>query len=109
VLRQLAQAGAPLLFGVTADALGGHSHPGASAGADSIGGAGLEYAFLIMLVPLAASGLIVWMGRKTYGRDVATAAASEEAVAAEAQAEQQERRRRQRRPELVRGDALPHS
>jgi predicted MFS family arabinose efflux permease len=61
VLRQVAQAGAPLLFGVTADALGG-----------------LDHAFLIMLVPLGASGLVVWLARGTYARDVATAAASEE-------------------------------
>jgi MFS family permease len=67
VLRQFAQAGAPLLFGLTADALGGQS------------GAGLEYAFLIMLLPLGGSGLIVWMARRTYARDVATAAASERA------------------------------
>jgi MFS family permease len=68
VLRQLAQAGAPLLFGVTADALGGQS------------GSGLEYAFLIMLVPLAVSGGIVWLARRTYAQDVATAAASERAT-----------------------------
>ena len=52
VLRQVAQAAAPLLFGLVADTFGG-----------------LESAFLIMLVPLAASGAIVWRARRTYARD----------------------------------------
>jgi MFS family permease len=69
VLRQLAQAGAPVAFGATADALGGH------------GGGGLQYAFLIMLVPLGVSGVIVWRGRRSYARDVATAIASEGNIA----------------------------
>ncbi len=63
VLRQVAQAGAPVVFGVVADALGGRaSH-----------GTGLEYAFLIMLVPLGLSGLIVWRARRTYPGDAARA------------------------------------
>ncbi len=42
---------------------------------------GLEYAFLISLVTLgAAGGLLVW-GRRSYPRDVATAAASIQATA----------------------------
>lgn len=40
------------------------------------------WTFLVMLVPLAAASLFVFQGRKTYPRDVATAAASVEAVAA---------------------------
>lgn len=63
VLRQIAQAGAPLLFGVVADALGGRgSH-----------GSGLEYAFLIMLVPLGLTGAVVWRARRSYPRDAAAA------------------------------------
>jgi MFS family permease len=69
VLRQLAQAAAPVAFGATADAFGGH------------GGSGLQYAFLIMLIPLGVSGVIVWRGRRSYPRDVATALASEETIA----------------------------
>jgi MFS family permease len=57
MLRQLAQAFAPLLFGVVADVAGGR------------GGSGLQYAFLIMLVPLAASAALVWRGRCDYERD----------------------------------------
>jgi sugar phosphate permease len=64
VVRQPAEAAAPLLFGVLADHLfnGGHR--------------GLQAAFLIMLVPLAASVFVLLRARKTYPRDVATAAAS---------------------------------
>lgn len=61
VLRELAQAGAPLLFGVTADAFGGRH------------GGGVQSAFLIMLVPLAVSGGIVWLGRRSYRADVRSA------------------------------------
>lgn len=57
VLRQLSQAFAPLLFGVVADVLGGR------------GGTGLQYAFLIMLVPLGASAVLVWRGRSDYEHD----------------------------------------
>jgi predicted MFS family arabinose efflux permease len=61
VLRELAQAGAPVLFGLTADALGGRH------------GGGVEGAFLVMLVPLAISAGIVWLGRRSYRADVAAA------------------------------------
>jgi MFS family permease len=80
LLRQTAQASAPLLFGVLADALGGHAsgeHVTAS------GTQGLQYAFLIMLVPLAFNGVILLAARRAYPADVATAVASERAVAAQ--------------------------
>jgi MFS family permease len=67
VLRQSAQAGAPFLFGVIADAVGG------SGGHDDIGGPGLRYTFLIMLSALAAAGTIVFSARRHYPRDAATA------------------------------------
>jgi MFS family permease len=70
VLRQGAQAGAPVLFGLIADALGG-------AGDQHVGGSGLRFAFMIMLSALVASGAIVWTARRRYPRDVATAEASE--------------------------------
>ena len=63
-LRSLAQALAPLLFGVVSDhVFGGGRH-------------GLQWTFVVMLVPLAASAYLLFRGRKTYPRDVATAAAS---------------------------------
>jgi predicted MFS family arabinose efflux permease len=72
-LRTGAETSAPLLFGAIADALGGRG------GADSHG---LQLTFLIMLVPLLANGVILLQGIRTYPRDVATAAASEEATRA---------------------------
>lgn len=71
VLRSLAVATAPLFFGVVASALGGHS-------------AGLRLAFLIMVVPLAASGLIMLRARRTYATDIATAMESERNAAKDA-------------------------
>lgn len=64
LLKQPAEALAPLLFGVLADHVLGGGH------------AGLQATFLIMLVPLALAVAVVFHGRKTYARDVATAAAS---------------------------------
>ncbi|MFJ8577879.1 MFS transporter [Micromonospora sp. NPDC093277] len=68
VLRLVAEAGAPATFGWLADRLGG-----ATGQADAIG---LRDTFLIMLVPLAANGLILFAARRVYPVDVATAAAS---------------------------------
>jgi MFS family permease len=64
LLRSLAQALAPLLFGAVSDYVFGG------------GRAGLQWTFVVMLVPLAASAYLLFRGRKTYPRDVATAAAS---------------------------------
>jgi MFS family permease len=57
-LRTGAQALAPLIFGALAD------------------GIGLQYTFLIMLLPLAGGAVILFRGLRTYPVDVATAAAS---------------------------------
>lgn len=64
LLRSLAQALAPLLFGAVSD----HVFGG--------GRTGLQWTFVVMLVPLAASAYLLFDGRKSYPRDVATAAAS---------------------------------
>jgi hypothetical protein len=37
---------------------------------------GLQYTFIVMLLPLTASGIILLRGLRTYPKDVATAAAS---------------------------------
>jgi MFS family permease len=63
-LRTLAMALAPLLFGAVSD----HVFGG--------GRSGLQWAFVLMLVPLAGSALFLFRGLGTYPRDVATAAAS---------------------------------
>ncbi len=68
VLRSLAQALAPLLFGAVADHLFGG------------GRAGLQWAFVLMLVPLAASAVLLYRGLRTYPADVATAAAAGQAA-----------------------------
>lgn len=82
LLRTVAQAVAPLLFGAVADLVAGftpHQAPiGTKAGEVSHATArGLEVSFLLMLIPLAAAGVILLRGRHSYPRDVATAAASE--------------------------------
>ncbi|MEA2198288.1 MAG: hypothetical protein QOJ25_2339 [Solirubrobacteraceae bacterium] len=82
VLRTLAQAVAPLLFGAVADLVAGitpHQTPIGTKpnGSISTGTAnGLEYSFLLMLIVLGAAGVILLKARLTYPRDVATAAAS---------------------------------
>jgi MFS family permease len=63
LLRTGAQALAPLLFGVLADLVGGGQH-------------GLQVTFGVMLLPLAASGVILLRALRTYPADVATAGAS---------------------------------
>jgi predicted MFS family arabinose efflux permease len=78
-VRTLGVAAAPLLFGVIADQLGG-SIPDTTERLQTIpasAGHGLAYTFLIMLVPLACAGVILMRARRTYPRDLATAAASE--------------------------------
>jgi len=81
VLRSLAQALAPLVFGGLADLIAGiapeqapiGTHPGViSPGAAR----GLEISFLLLISTLAAAGVILLRARHTYPRDVATAAAS---------------------------------
>lgn len=74
-LRLSAEAFAPVTFGLMADQF--------TAGSKS-GSRGLEYAFLVMLVPLLASSLILFRGLRTYPRDVATAAESERVTASRA-------------------------
>jgi predicted MFS family arabinose efflux permease len=69
VARTLADAGGPLVFGLVADHV---FHGGTS---------GLELTFLLMLLPLAANGLILLPALSTYPRDVASALASERRVA----------------------------
>jgi hypothetical protein len=80
VLRSLAQAIAPLLFGGLADLIAGiapkqapiGTHPVISPGSAR----GLEITFLLLLGTLAAAGVSLLGARRTYARDVATAAAA---------------------------------
>ena len=68
VLRALAQALAPLLFGIVSD----HVFGG--------GRTGLQWTFVVMLVPLAGSAVLLYRALGTYPRDVASAAASADAA-----------------------------
>ena len=59
-LRTVAQASAPLLFGAVSD----HVFGG--------GRSGLQWTFVVMLLPLAASAYFLFRALRTYPRDVAT-------------------------------------
>jgi MFS family permease len=84
LLRSGAQALAPLLFGGLSQLVAGivpaqtpvGTHASHAAISSSKQATGLEVTFLIMLATLAAAGVFLWMCRRTYPRDVATAAAS---------------------------------
>jgi MFS family permease len=81
VLRSLAQALAPLVFGGLADLIAGiapqQAPIGTHPGVISPGSArGLEISFLLLLGTLVAGGVFLLRARYTYPRDVATAAAS---------------------------------
>ncbi|HKN95066.1 MAG TPA: MFS transporter [Thermoleophilaceae bacterium] len=85
LLRTVAQAIAPLLFGAIADLVAGFTPSQAPIGTKTGGvsqatARGLEVSFLVMLIPLAAAGYILLRGRHEYPRDVAAAAASEARV-----------------------------
>lgn len=83
MLRTGGQAIAPVLvrYLSTLFEKRGQNPGGASAGTPH-GAQGLATTFLILLVPLAAAGLVLLLlGRRTYARDVATAAASERTLA----------------------------
>jgi predicted MFS family arabinose efflux permease len=67
LLRTLAMALAPLIFGALSD----HVFGG--------GREGLQRTFLVMLIPLAGSAYFLFTGLRTYPRDVATAAARTDA------------------------------
>jgi len=81
--QSLLQAIAPLTFGYVSSLLGGpKANLGAGVNASTTRlppavGIGLEDTFLIMLVPLIASGALLLASRKAYLRDVATADLSE--------------------------------
>jgi predicted MFS family arabinose efflux permease len=62
-LRSLAMAIAPLLFGAVSDYVFGG------------GRSGLEWTFIVMLLPLGASAWLLFKARLTYPQDVATAGA----------------------------------
>jgi MFS family permease len=80
LLRQSAQAAAPLLFGLVADALGGAPAGQAQQHIAPATTRALQETFLIMLVPLALTGFMLLAARRRYPSDVATAIASERSL-----------------------------
>jgi MFS family permease len=82
VVRSLAQALAPLLFGGLSQLIAGivpqqapiGTHPHAPSSSIATG---LQVSFLIMLLALVAAGMFLLRARTTFASDVATAAASE--------------------------------
>lgn len=82
VLRTLAVAAAPLLFGFVSDELASGQRTSTKGIAYHASGPGLKYTFLLMLVPMAAGGALLLATRRSYPRDVATALVSDERMAA---------------------------
>ena len=80
VLRTLCIAIAPLVFGFLSDELAQGPRTATKGIAYTVSAPGLKYTFLLMLVPLAAAGVILLRGRGDYARDVATAAVSEQRI-----------------------------
>lgn len=79
VLRYTAQAAAPLVFaGIFILLSGGGKLFGVAVGNIQNSSGALAYTFAIMLIPLAAAGIIMFRAVRTYPRDVATARASEQ-------------------------------
>jgi hypothetical protein len=66
-IRAALQGGAPIVFGWVSGMLGG-------------GDRGLEWTYLLMLIPVLAAASLAIPARHTYLRDVATAAASVKAT-----------------------------
>jgi MFS family permease len=89
MVRSLAQAAAPLVFGGVSQLVSGILPAQAPIGTQphapsSSTTTGLQVTFLIMLAALVAAGVFLFRARTTFPSDVATAAASEPSVAAAA-------------------------
>ncbi len=77
----LAQAASPPLFGWLSGLLGGAGGAALASAAAQSGGGNMDRTFLLMVVVLAGAGVVLLLGARSYPRDVATAAASEQATA----------------------------
>jgi MFS family permease len=105
LLRQSAQAAAPLLFGLVADLLGGATTTTSQQHIPAGTTRALQETFLIMLVPLLVTGLMLLRARRSYATDVATAIASEAGEVRSATDEPPPRRPRRHRRRPARGSA----
>jgi MFS family permease len=92
VARSLAQALAPIVFGLMADLINGAHLEQSPIGTQPHkvitphSALGLQYTFLIMLATLGAAGWFMLRARHTYAGDIAVAAASQEVAAARGRA-----------------------
>lgn len=83
-LRQVLVGLAPLVFGLTSAAFGGGGGSfgsgvnAAAAGTSATGGHGLEYAFVVLSLPLVAAGAALWLSRRRYLADVVAAHRSDQ-------------------------------
>ncbi|HET9124259.1 MAG TPA: MFS transporter [Solirubrobacteraceae bacterium] len=81
VLRNFGQSFAPFLFGFVSDRFAPPAAAGTATGFGAgASGTGLEDTFLVMLAPLLIASFIMFMVRRPYPRDVATALESEHAI-----------------------------
>lgn len=87
-IKTMLEAVAPLLFGFVSQILGGGASAGFGSGVNnkvarvsSASARGLAYTFLVMLGPLAAAGAFMLWARRSYPRDVASAAQSDDEAA----------------------------
>jgi MFS family permease len=84
VFRQTLQGFAPVLFGAMSGVFGATGAGfGSGVATSSLHGSsatahGLEMAFIILSVPLAAAGIVLWLSRKRYLADVVAARQSDE-------------------------------
>lgn len=89
-IRTLLEAFAPLLFGFVSQLFGSPSNSGLGAGVNNkaaqvsaASAHGLSLTFVVMLAPLAASGIFMLWARRSYPTDVASAAESERRIGEE--------------------------
>ena len=96
-LRNTLEAFGPLLFGVIAGFFvpgGGRLQESTEAALVPAQTRGLQVAFVLMLIPLAAAGVVLLVGRRHYPVDVASAGESERRGKESGRATPPERRRR---------------
>lgn len=83
-LRQVLQGFAPLLFGLVSEAFGGGGvgfGTGVDTGAAAVSSSaahGLEMAFVLLSLPLVAGGVVLWLCRSAYIREIVAARRSDE-------------------------------
>jgi len=83
-LRQVLQGFAPLIFGLTSAAFGGSGGSfgagvnSAATHASTNGAHSLEYAFVVLSLPLLAAGIALWLSRRHYLLDVVAAHRSDQ-------------------------------